>query len=173
MTNFYLASVETVIPQKAYDYMLLADDVLRHSAVAPCGTAANVFIEISRRMGGQAQFVSFDGHQITEAIADGRKWTVDANLEALIGVSVETLVADVMRIRDAYAHRSAEEIAHYLAVFSNPYIEFGYNELPTSSPGVYLVQSAISIGKFLFPIILILFGVLLILRKRSKMRALV
>lgn len=43
LTNPYPAVAEVILPKKPYNGMYLADDVLRHSAVAPCGGAANTF----------------------------------------------------------------------------------------------------------------------------------
>jgi hypothetical protein len=45
-TNPYLALADTVAPTRSWNQMALADDKLRHSAVASCGHAANVFVEI-------------------------------------------------------------------------------------------------------------------------------
>ncbi|MEX0383598.1 hypothetical protein [Spiribacter pallidus] len=64
--------------------MALADDKLRHSAVASCDHAANVFVEIYRAMAGEAQKVSFSGHDIAEARIGDQRYFVDANLERFV-----------------------------------------------------------------------------------------
>lgn len=83
-TNPWLALAETLVPEKPYNQMALADDKLRHSAVASCGHAANVFVEVYRAMGGNAQKVSFQGHDIAEARIDNQRYFVDANLERFV-----------------------------------------------------------------------------------------
>ena len=81
MTNPWLALAEMAVPQKPYNQMALADDKLRHSAVASCGHAANVFVEVYRAMDGEAQKVSFSGHDIAEARIGEKRYFVDTNLE--------------------------------------------------------------------------------------------
>jgi hypothetical protein len=80
-TNPYLALADTIAPTRSWNQKTRADDKLRHSAVASCGHAANVFIECYRAMGGEAQKVSFSGHNIAEARIGGQRYFVDANLE--------------------------------------------------------------------------------------------
>lgn len=83
-TNPYLALAEVIAPKRPWNQMALADAKLRHSAVASCGHAANVFVEIYRAMDGEAQVVSFSGHDIAEARIGSQRYFVDANLERFV-----------------------------------------------------------------------------------------
>ena len=156
LTNPYLKFAETLMPEKPYDSMAPADVKLRHSAVAPCGGTATTFIEIYRKLGGLAQFVSFDGHDVVEAIADGKKYSLDADLETLAPYSIEDFTADPALMSHYYSHRSEEEIEHYLAVFQSEPIYMGYGGIPSSSPRVYLLQQAVEYGKFFVPLLIII-----------------
>ena len=109
-------------------------------------------------MGGEAQFVSFKGHDVAEAVAGGERYLVDANLEVLMKGNVEKVVQDKSKLREAYSMRTEGEIEHLPAVYSTDAGLGGYDNYPTGSPQVYAAQKMVAVGKWVFPIILLGIG---------------
>jgi len=167
-TNPYLALAEFLFPTKPFNGMYLADDNLRHSAVTWCGGAATIFIEIYRAMGGEAQTVSFLGHDIAEARIGNQYYFVDADLERFAQGRVKQVAESESRLRSLYAGYSEERINHYVGVFATNAIYGGYYGPSTNSPRIQKIQAAIAYGKWIAPAGLMLLGVGLLLVSRSN-----
>ncbi len=154
LTNPALAFLEFVAPGKRYDTMIPADVVLRHAAAAPCGAVATTFVEVHRALGGKAQFVSFyggSGHQVAEVIADGKKFFVDVDLEAIAPFGAIEFAANEDLISRHYSHRSPAEIEQYSAIFSQQIFLGGYEGIPSDSPLAYRGQVLLERGKLILP----------------------
>lgn len=165
-TNPILKFLEVVDPEGMFDSMELADVKLRHSAVAPCGGAATTVIEIYRRLGGQAQFVGFDGHAVAEVIADERVYLVDANLEALISVPAEELAANPDLLDRYYPHLTSTHRRQLARIYATPAIRMGYHGAPSGNPRVYAVQRWVEGLKWGVPATALLGAILCRLRRR-------
>lgn len=154
LTNPALRLLEVAFPDRSYDSMALADMKLRHAVGVPCGGAATTFVEVFRAVGGRAQFVTYPnkpGHQIAEAQADGRTFTVDADLETLAPYSVLEFAADPGLIERYYPHRAEWERKVFREVFAQKPHLSGYDGPPTGSPRGYAFQAAVEILKFAVP----------------------
>ena len=154
VTNPLLRFLEFLAPAKQYNYMATADTKLRHAVAAPCGDVATVFVEVYRELGGQAQSVFFSGppsHQLAEAIADGQKYLVDVDLEAIAPVSITEFAEDESLRSKYYSHRSEEELEFFATVFSQPLGFSGYSGLPSNSPRAYRLQATLERAKFIIP----------------------
>jgi hypothetical protein len=166
-TNPYLALAEVIAPTRSWNQMALADDKLRHSAVASCGHAANVFVEIYRAVGGKAQKVSFSGHDIAEARIGERRYFVDANLERFMQGRVSDVVQSESRLRALYSGYAEERISHFVDVFQTDAKFWGYDGPSFNSPRIQWVQSLVAWVKWLIPVLLLGAGIgLLVLGRR-------
>lgn len=157
LTNPVLAMLGHAFPDRLYNTMALADANLRHSVGVPFGGAATTFIKVYRAVGGQAQFVAYDGppgHQLAEAIADGKKYLVDADLEVLAPMSVRRFAANPSHIPQYYAHRSFEERDVYREIYAQRPWYGGFDGPPTSSRGGYAMQAALEKAKFAVPAVI-------------------
>lgn len=168
ITNPYLAFVETIFPKKPYNEIALANDKLRHSAVASCGHATNVFIEIYRELGGSVREVAFDGHIIAEAKINGQQWFVDVNLEAIKKGKVKKVSASRETIEEVYSHLSDSRREHYIKVFKSIPSYGGYDGPVFNSPRIYTAQLIIDRLKWVLPAILIFVGSFLVWRARKQ-----
>lgn len=158
LTNPYLALTEKIFPEKSFNQMALADDKLRHSAVASCSHAANTFVEIYRAMGGEAQLVSFQGHDLAEAKTGNNYYLVDADLEVLAEGRVAELAKDEQALRRIYQHHKSELVDYYISVFSTQVQHFGYDGPVSNSMRIYRVQQILAYVKWILPLLLILPG---------------
>lgn len=152
VTSPFIAMAEAIFPDKSYNQMALADDKLRHSAVASCDHAANVFTEIFRAMGGEAQVVSFDGHVIAEARIGSRFFFVDPNLERLIEGKVRDVVKSESMIRILYAGYPDGKLNDIVKLFQTSPTYFGYNNIPFPSQRIYRMQIIVLYAKWIVPI---------------------
>ena len=168
LTNPWLAFAETLFPEKPYNQMALADDKLRHSAVASCGHAANVFVEVYRAIGGKAQKVSFSGHDIAEARIGEKQYFVDANLERFVQGEVEAMAETEYRLRALYASYPEERIDHYVKVFGTEATYWGYDGPSFNSRRTQQMQTAIAWGKWIAPVPLMLLGVVVLVIGRRR-----
>ena len=158
LTNPWLGLAETLFPEQSYNQMALADAKLRHSAVASCGHAGNVFVEIYRSMGGQAQKVSFSGHDIAEARIRDQRYFVDANLERFARGAVQDLAGSESRLRSLYGGYPEERIDHYVDVFGTEARYWGYDGPSFNSPRIQSMEAIIAWAKWVIPAVLILLG---------------
>lgn len=168
LSNPYLWSAERLFPSKMFDSLETADAKLRHSAFAPCGGNATTFIEIYRRLGGRAQFVSFAGHDVAEAMADGRTYFVDPHREVLVALSAEKFAADSELLQRSVAHLPPSEQVIYERILRSPPTRMGFDAPPSGSPRLYRLQVAVEYAKWIPPVLLCLMGVL-ILRPRRRL----
>jgi hypothetical protein len=158
ITNPFLHFVEILFPKKPFNKMYLADDVLRHSAAAPCHLASTTFIEIFRKLGHKAQFVSLQGHSVVEAEINKKKWMIDANAEVLSPYSVEEMHRNPDLVHSTYSKLANQGADYYLRAFADPDFEFrGLEGAPTSSPNNYKAQKIISFLKWIaFPTLFVI-----------------
>ena len=156
VTNPYLSGLQRIFPERSFDTMAPADVKLRHAIGVSCGGAATTFVEIYRALGGRAQFVTYrgpPGHQVAEAIADGRAWFVDADLEVLAPFGALSFAFADERIAHYYGHRSQEDIELYGRVFRQKPIVFGFDGPASGSPRGDALQRGLEVAKFAFPIV--------------------
>ncbi len=158
LTNPYLALADIIAPTRSWNQMARADDKLRHSAVASCGHAANVFVEVYRAMGGEAQKVSFSGHEIAEARISGQRYFVDANLERFMQGGVSELAESESRLRALYDGYPKERIDHFVEVFQTDVTYWGYDGPSFNSPRIQRAQFVIQWLKWALPVLLMLAG---------------
>jgi len=164
VTNLWLAFSEFLFPKKPFNGMYLADDLLRHSAVAPCAGAANVFIEIYRALNGHAQLIHFSGagHTIVEVRIGNQFYFVDANLERLKKGKVKDISSSENIIREIYSGYSKNKIDSLIKIFKSKSTYFGYNSSAADSPRIQKVQYILSWLKWFIPFLLFYFGYKLI-----------
>jgi hypothetical protein len=170
LTNPYLAFLGLIMPLRTFDAMYLAEDLLRHSAGASCGQAAAVFIEIWRELGGYARIHHLEGHDIAEAMVEGKLHVVDPDLEAMAPYSIKELRANPELLEEVYSHIDEPGVVDSLkTTFSDPnYWHYEFDEPPSTSPRIHQGQLWVNRLKFaVFPLLAIAF--LFILRGR-KMR---
>lgn len=164
VTNPYLRVLHELFPDRTYDTMAPADVKLRHAVGVSCGGAATTFVEIYRALGGQAQFITYrgpPGHQVAEAMADGRAYFVDPDLEVLAPNGALEFSFNPDRIAHYYRHRSPEEIEVFQRVFRQRPIAFGFDGPPSGSPRGYAMQQVLEVVKFAIPLAGIGIGFLL------------
>jgi hypothetical protein len=150
-TNFLLAALGRLWPQSTYDAIYLGDDLLRHAAGASCGQAAGVFIELWRRLGGRARACYLPGHDVAEAMVEGRIWTVDPDLGALMPYSIDQIAAQPRLLLPYYGHLSPRQTRNLMGFYSSPHRgHFGWNDPPTSSPRIYRGQEVAQVVKLAF-----------------------
>lgn len=152
LTNPFLTILGAIAPTRTFDAMYLGDDLLRHSAGASCGQAAGVFIEIWRGLGGKARAYHLEGHDIAEAMVEGKLWTVDPDLETMAPYGIDELRADLELVAQAYGHlHQPDKVSSVQAIFSNPAVwHYLYEDPPSTSPRIYLAQKWLNRLKFAF-----------------------
>jgi hypothetical protein len=164
LTNPYLSLVEKVVPEKPYNGMYLADDMLRHGAAGGCGNTATTFIEIYRALGREAQFVELPGHDVAEAVAGGKKWLVDPDMGGIAPQSVADINMQTDLLDGIYEHQG-HKVGRLKEMFgSDRILEYGYDSLPTASPRIYRAQQVIGIAKWMMAPALI--ALLILMRRR-------
>jgi hypothetical protein len=152
LTNPFLALFRSLVPHWTFDAMYLGDDLLRHTAGASCGQAAGVFIEIWRKLGGQARACNLLGHDIAEAKINGRLWVVDPDLEAMGPYSVEEIRSNPDLVSKIYTHlQDSTDLKGLKEAFAHPGVRFfGFDGPPTTSPRIYKGQKLVNVLKFVF-----------------------
>lgn len=169
LTNPYLWLGEQIFPARPINAMFLADMNLRHSAVGACGNATVTFVEIFRAMGGKAQFATYPAHIVAEADIDGKKYLVDADLEALVPHSLNAVYHQPELIVPHYKHKTSEEIETFMQVFGTEFIESGYDAPPAYRGGVYRFMQFVEWFKWVLPGALVLIGLSGLFSKRSHL----
>ena len=147
-TNPIYAALEFIDEKRSMNEMATADELLRHSAAGACGDTSVTFIEIYRAMGGEAQYVQLDGHHIVEAVAEGRKWLVDADKDVLAPYSIESIAGDPGLVDVVYARRTERDRNKLRKMFSREILYSGYDGVPYYGAKMYYLHKTVEIAKW-------------------------
>jgi hypothetical protein len=118
-------------------------------------------------MGGEAQKVSFSGHDIAEARIGDQRYFVDTNLERFVQ-GVSDVAESNSRLRALYAGYPEERIANYIDVSQTDAKYWGYEGPSFNSPRIQWMQAVIGWGKWVLPVLLALVGTALVVVGRRR-----